>query len=122
MTDKLKAFEGKEVTGVQLTVTGLGDGLSKAMEIESVELKQGTELYVLVKAVVQKVRHDPADKDKPGGKQVRVHIARAETALVVDEEFAKDEIVAQEAKYAEALRLAELEAEAAEGVQRLEGT
>lgn len=95
-TSKLSKFDGLDVLATGVALTGAGDGLSKALAIDPVELHQGDEVYVLTKAIVQKVRFEPIDKDNPRGPQRRVHMLRAGTATIVDPDFAKGKIEDQE--------------------------
>lgn len=112
---QLNDFDGLPVRQASLSLTGAGDGLSEAMKTAPRELHHGEVIYIVYEATVVKVRHDQIDKDDPDMGLVRVHMAKAATATIVDEEFAGEVINAQ--------KLANEKArDAAEGVKRLPGT
>ena len=83
MTD-LAPFEDREVIRTTIAVTNAGDGLSEAMKVQPVEMHLGDRVYLVLEAVVAKVRFDPAERDDPDGDLVRVHVLRAGTATIVD--------------------------------------
>ena len=58
-TVKLGKFEGRTVAAAKMTLTGTGDGLSQAMQIDPVVLHHGDEVYLVVKGVVADVRFPP---------------------------------------------------------------
>lgn len=87
-------FEGRDVVGTNLILTGTGAGLEQAIAVRNVAMHIGDDVHLLIKARVQKVRHDPADKDRVD-ELLRINILKAETIAIVDAEFASDQIEAQ---------------------------
>lgn len=81
MPNSLTPFEGQDVVSVSLILTKLGDGLSDAVAIDASEYHHGDRIKVLVDAEVSKVRFDPI---KDTDVLSRVHIAAADTAVIVD--------------------------------------
>lgn len=106
----LGEFEGQEVVGTTIKITGAGDGLSDALAIDPAEMHHGDEVYVVLKCRVAKVNFPPAPKDADG--VVREHVLRAGDSAIVDEKLVKKAIDAQ----AEKIRRAR---EEAAGVQSL---
>lgn len=95
MSTNLTDFDGLPVRQASLSLTGAGDGLSEAMKTAPRELHHGETIYIVYEAQVVKVRHDQIDKDDPDMGLVRVHMAKAATATIVDEAFAGEVITAQ---------------------------
>lgn len=80
----LKRFDGKDVIAAATQIRKTGDGLSKAMAAEPQEFHHGDRVYVVIEAVVEKVRFDPVtDTDK----LTRVHMLVADTSTFVDEDL-----------------------------------
>ena len=85
----LGTFEGLPVDGIQIALTGIGDGLSKAMKVAPSTMQVGEIGYAVVKFRVQKIRHDENEKDEETGKPSsvnRVQMLRALGATVVSYE------------------------------------
>ncbi len=109
-TKPMPTFEGRDVVGTRVAITNAGDGLSKAMTIEPLELHIGDTVFIVLEGEVTKVTHDSVkDTDVLN----RVQVIRAGVATLVDEHLVKEVLDAQ--------RLA---IERAAGVERLdfEGT
>lgn len=70
----LQPFEGRDVLGTTIAVTQAGDGLSKAMSVDPVEIPLGAIVHVVLECEVSKIRHEEI-KDTDGVQ--RVHILRA---------------------------------------------
>lgn len=102
----LHKFEGKEVIGTKVKITGAGDGLSQALAIEPTELKLGETVLVLVECTVDKITHE---RVKDTNVAQRVQSLKASTATIVDAEFAGDRLEQQRIKI-----------EQAKGVDRLD--
>lgn len=79
----MKKFENKRVTESGIELRGVSGGLQDAVKVAAVELAQGERCFVLFEAHCDSVRHDPTDKDEPGGDQRRVHILKPETAALI---------------------------------------
>lgn len=92
---KLTAYEGKDVLSTSVAITGAGDGLSKAMSVEPVELHHGQRVFVVLECTTDKVRYDPV-KDTEG--LTRVHMLKAGMATLVDEDLVRDALDTQKRK------------------------
>lgn len=104
-TPKLTPFDGREVLNTTVAIRNAGDGLSKAMEIDPIELHHGDSVYVVLECEVEKLRFDPI-KDTQA--LSRVHMLKAGVATLVDEALVADALDAQRRAIEEAA-----------GVQRL---
>lgn len=102
----IASFETREVIGSTIAVTNAGDGLSKAMDIEPVELHIGDVVHVVLECEVAKVTHTVSKDDN--SKLVRVQSLRAGVATIVAAELVEEVIDAQRAKNDEAAGLARL--------------
>lgn len=94
MTEELPMFDGREVVGTQVILTGLGDGLSQAVNTRPVVAHHGERLQFVIEATVSKVRFDPS-KDDPT-RLVRVHIAKGGTVAIVDHAVVRKVLDAQD--------------------------
>lgn len=110
MTVDLGTFDGRDVLGTTIAVTGAGDGLSQALRLDPTVLHIGEKVFVVLEAEVVKVRHEGI-KDTEA--LTRVHMVRAGTAALVDE----SEISEMLERQRERLRLAQ---EKKDGIQRLD--
>jgi hypothetical protein len=70
-------FEGKAVAEVAVEIPNVAGGLNRAMPVDPVVVTQGDEFYIVAKVEAAKIRHEPIEKDEPGGMQRRVQIAPA---------------------------------------------
>lgn len=91
-TNKLHPFEGRDVVQATIKVTRAGDGLSEALSIEPVEMRQGETVYLVIETEVDRVTFEPI---KDTDVMRRVHTLRAGTATIVDAGFAGDVIEQQ---------------------------
>src|SRR5687768_17125285 len=80
----LSKFEGKDVASVTASIRNTGDGLSESMATDKVELHHGDEVFVVLRCLVEKIRHDPI---KDSSALERVHMMKALDATIVDEEL-----------------------------------
>lgn len=101
----LGRFDGHDVLGTNVAVTNAGDGLSKAMAVEPMEMHLDETVFVVLECKVAKVRFDPI-KDTTGVQ--RVHVLRAGRATMIDGDVVKD-----------ALEQQDIAIEEAHGVKRL---
>lgn len=100
MAKARKTFEGREVVGTDVTVTGLTANLD-----ETDPFQVGDVVFVVAEAVVDKITHKAVrDSDR----LVRVTSTRCIVGAVVDGDLVRD-----------ALELARMNAEARDGIQRL---
>jgi hypothetical protein len=106
-TTDLGTFDGKPVLQCGTKLRNAGDGLSKAMKIAPMIIQQGDEVYLLTKGVCTEVEFVPIDKDDPKGPQKRVHVIRAGTQMLVDDDVAGAQIEAQETRIREAIEKAQ---------------
>lgn len=91
----LTAFEGKDVLSTAVSVTRAGDGLSKALAVEPLEMHVGEVGVMVLRYEVGKVRFDPVpDTD---GLQ-RVHVLIAGTATFIDEDTVQEALDNQQRK------------------------
>ena len=95
----LGKFEGRNVVAAAAAVTNAGDGLSKAMEVDAMLIKQGQTGFLLIEWECTNVSFPPEDSAHPGtGGVRRVHTLRAGTATIVDDEYARQAIESQHEK------------------------
>lgn len=80
----LKKFEGHEVIGTKVAITGAGDGLSQALAVEPLELMLGQTVYVVIECEVTAVTHDPVKDTKSVTRKHKLH---AGAATLVDKEL-----------------------------------
>lgn len=95
MADKLKRFEGLEVLSTSIAITGAGDGLSKALDIEPREFRTNETIFVVIECNVGPISFVPV-KDSNGVQ--RKHVLRAGTATIVDKELVQEAIREQQDK------------------------
>jgi hypothetical protein len=91
-------FEGKDIRRTSVEIPGVAGGLQKAMKIDPRVMKQGERGYIALEYVVEKIRHDPIDKDAPAGDQERVHIFQVEGSAFVDGTLVKQSVEEQKDK------------------------
>lgn len=99
MATKLGKHDGKEIIGCAIAVRQAGDGLSKAMQVEPQIIKDGTRVFIVMEGTVHGIDY----KDVPNNDRatMRVHVVKAGTATLVDEEFAREVLDKQAAKIEE---------------------
>lgn len=91
---QLHEFEGREVVGTTIVLTNTGDGLSKAVAVENVEILHGQKVYLVIEAEAEKVRFDKS-KDDPS-KLIRVQILKGGTISIVDFKLVAEVLTRQE--------------------------
>lgn len=106
----LTPYLGRDVLTSTVSIRNTGDGLSRAMEVEPVELEPFSTVYVVLECEVEKHRHEPI-KDVDGALQL-VNMLKAGRATIVD----KDVVVKALDEQQDRIRTAE---EEAAGVSRL---
>lgn len=99
MTAPLHRFEGRDVIGTKIKITGAGDGLSQALAIEPQELTIGETVYVVTECVVDKVTFEPV---KDTTTLTRVQALKAGTATLVDKDLVHAHLEAQRVRIEEA--------------------
>lgn len=109
-TNELGEFDGRDVLGTTIAVTGAGDGLSAALKIDPAVLHIGETVFVVLETEVGKVTHMPI---KDTDALTRVHVLKTTTAAIVDGSQVEEMLAAQREK----IRIAH---EKAEGIQRLD--
>lgn len=103
---KLGEFEGKDERRAGVEIPSVAGGLRKAMKIQPRRMQQGERGYIAFEYVVEKIKHNPIDKDNPTGDQERVHVLAVEGVTFIDSDTVKSAIDTQK----EAVRKAEQEA------------
>lgn len=88
----LHGFEGDDVIGTRVAVTNAGDGLSKALAIDAVELRIGATVFIVIEAKVGKVGFEPI---KDTDSLVRIQTLKAGTATLVERELVEGVLAAQ---------------------------
>src|SRR5262249_14836962 len=83
---ELTPFDGRQVLNATVAIRNAGDGLSQAMSIDPIELHHGEKVYVVLECDVEKVRFDPI-KDTQA--LSRVHMLKAGTSVIVDEDLVR---------------------------------
>lgn len=73
-TSMLDDFEGKSVRRAGVEMPAAAGGLRDALKVNPRQMLQGESGYLIVEFVVQKIKHEPIDKDEPAGDQERVHV------------------------------------------------
>lgn len=97
-TVKLGKFEGRTVAAAKMTLTGTGDGLSQAMQIDPVVLHHGDEVYLVVKGVVADVRFPPVSGTESVARQ---HVVRAVEASIVEPDLVEATLEGQRRRHRE---------------------
>ena len=106
MVTKLHKFEGREVIGAKVAITGAGDGLSQAMAVEPVELTLGQTVYVVLECTVDKI---VMERVKDTDALTRVQRLRAGTASLVDKALVADVLIEQRRRIDAALGIEQLD-------------
>ena len=99
----LKPFHSQAVVATSIALTNAGDGLSKAVQTDPIELNIGDRVYLVIEADVSKVAFTPISP--LSGELQRIHTLRAGTATIVDAVHVEELLEEQRVKN---LRLAEL--------------
>lgn len=97
----LPKFEGRDVSAAQVRITGAGDGLSEALEIDPVALHLGDEVTYVLKGKVTQVNHRPISAKHPE-MMVRQHTVSAEEITGIDGEVAEEFLAEARARIAAA--------------------
>jgi hypothetical protein len=99
MSEKLTPYRGHDVLSATVAIRNAGDGLSKAMDVEPVELALTSKVHVVLECEVEKHRYDPIpDTD---GYQL-VNMLKAGRATIVDAEFVEKYLDDQQRRIDEA--------------------
>lgn len=109
---QLSEFDGKSVRQAGVEIPGAAGGLQAAMKVDPQEFRQGERVVVALECIVQKIRHEPIDKDDPHGDQRRVHIFKVDNAAIIEEGIAREALDRQRDSVRRAI-------EEAEGIARL---
>ncbi len=102
----LHKFEGREVIGTKVKITGAGDGLSQALAIDPTELSLGETVYVVLECTVDKVIHE---RVKDTEALTRVQSLKAGTATLVDKDLVDAKLEAQRVRIEEAKGVSRLD-------------
>lgn len=93
-----------------------GLGSSGVAADEPTLVEYGGRRYVVLEVVGAKHRHEPIDKDDPGGPLRLINVLKCETALFVEPEVVSDVVAAH--KKVEAAKEAQRKLESGEGLQQ----
>lgn len=80
----LGTYKGHEVVGVSMKLTKAGDGLSKAMSLDPVDLEFGQRVHLVIEAVVTEHGLKPATPGDLYGPLRNVVTLQAEAATIVE--------------------------------------
>ncbi len=105
---QLSEYQGHSVTGATVSIRNTGDGLSKAMQVDPVELELGGTVYVVLECEVEKHRYEPADFAED---LTLVNMLKAGAATIVDRRVVGKFIDAQAKKISDASPEPQLELE-----------
>lgn len=83
---KSAPFPGVDVVGTTVAIRNAGDGLSKAMEVDTPDLQHFQTVHVLLECEVVDIQ-TPKVKDTDHGVQVKF-VLKAGRATIVDDDFA----------------------------------
>jgi len=79
----LPKFENRDVSAAQVRITGAGDGLSEALEVDPVALHLGDDVTYVLKGTVTQVNHRPLSSKHPEI-MVRQHTVTASEITEID--------------------------------------
>lgn len=114
MAEQLSDFEGRHVGLSRVAITNAGDGLSKALAIDPMELSLGDMVYVVLETEVSKIRFD---ESKDGDDLTRVHVLKAGTATLVDEDLVRDHLDRQAQRIEQAQGVHRLPLDGEDGIE-----
>lgn len=78
----LSEYRGHDVIGATVSIRNTGDGLSKAMDVDPVELELGNIVHIVLECEVEKHRYEPI-KDVDEALKL-VNMLKAGRATIVD--------------------------------------
>lgn len=81
----IESYDGRDVIGCAIALTGAGDGLSQAMKISPQKFSIGDRVLVVMEATVKAARHEPAVRDDLDGPLKFVAVMRADAATITDD-------------------------------------
>lgn len=93
--DGIEGFDGREVLGESVAITGAGDGLSEALAIEPVGLHIGDTVYVVTECIASEISFKPVKDTNGLRRQMKL---KAGTATIVDKELVAELIETQAEK------------------------
>ena len=109
MTIDLAPYDGRPVIQTPVSITRAGDGLSKAMKVDAVDLHIGQTVTVVLECSTAAHTLEPMDPDDPSSPLIRKQVLRAGRATIVDPALVGDLLDEQQRRIEEA-----------EGKQRLD--
>jgi hypothetical protein len=98
----LGTFEGKDERRAGVEIPSVAGGLRKAMKIQPRRMSQGDRGYIAFEYVVEKIKHNPIDKENPAGDQERVHVLGVEGVTFIESDLVESEVEKQKERIAEA--------------------
>jgi len=97
----LPKFENRDVSAAQVRITGAGDGLSEALEVDPVALHLGDDVTYVLKGTVTQVNHRPLSSKHPEI-MVRQHTVTASEITEIDGDVAEEFLAEARARIAAA--------------------
>lgn len=85
MSTALEMYDGREVIGCAIALTGAGDGLSEAMKVTPRKFRIGDRVLIVMEAEVKAAKHEPAVRDDLDGPLRLVAVMRARSATITDD-------------------------------------
>ena len=85
MGSALEMYDGREVIGCAIALTGAGDGLSEAMKVAPRKYRIGDRVVIIMEAEVKAAKHEPAVKDDLDGPLRLVAVMRAKSATITED-------------------------------------
>lgn len=112
----LTPFEGKDVVRATMALVGAGDGLSKSMAVDPMEIPEGAEVTIVIRGVVDEIAYKKIGKDTPN-LLGRKHKIIAGTAMFIDNDVVSKALDEQDAK----IRVAKEKAHGIESLKAEDG-
>lgn len=109
----LSDYRGHDVIGSTVSIRNTGDGLSKAMDVDPVELELGNIVHIVLECEVEKHRYEPI-KDVEDALKL-VNMLKAGRATIVDGDIVARYLDEQQRRIDEASGVMQLPVDGDEG-------
>ncbi len=118
MTTKLDDYMGQPVTVAGIEFAGsIAAGLGTSHDTAPVVVGFGERRYIVLEVVGGKHRHEPVDRDEPGGALKLVNVLAVDTTMFVEREVVVDVVTEHKRVEAENEAARKLAADKAKGIQ-----